>query len=124
MGPRKGQTNHLIHGGWMRLEGRRLDGRTRLAKALNQLRRELTADLGAAPSRAQRLIIDRVVFKSARLGFFEQGYLRGEVSDGANATYIALANSLRLDLMALGLERRERQCLDLKEYLKEKGGGE
>jgi len=116
----KGHCQTVLHGGYMKLEGRKLDGRTALSKALNQLRRELTADLGENPSRAQQLIIDRVVFKSARLSFFEQGMLRGEVPDSANVPYIALANSLRLDLMALGLERKEKKCLDLQGYIKKK----
>ena len=120
MGVPKGTCNRLLHGGYMRLQGKKLDGRTTLSKALNQLMRELTADLGENPSRAQQLIIERVVFKSARLGFFEQGMLRGEVPDSANVPYIALANSLRLDLMALGLQRQEKKYVTLQGYLKKK----
>ena len=107
----------------MRLDHRRLDGRSTLAKALKQLRHELVSDLGENPSRAQQLIVDRVIFKAARLNFFEQGMLRGEVPDSANVPYIALANSLRLDLMALGLQRQERKYVSLQDYLKDKTAG-
>ena len=40
------------------------------------------------------------------------------LAEGSDHHALAWLNSLRLDLMAIGLERRERQVLDLNSYLK------
>ena len=60
------------------------------------------------------------VYKLARCTLFEAATFAGE--DGADEHYLAWANSLRLDLQALGLQRRERQVMDLKTYIDESGG--
>lgn len=41
------------------------------------------------------------------------------LAEGGDHHALAWLNSLRLDLIALGLERRERQILDLRGYLKD-----
>jgi len=120
IGAPKGNCNSVLHGAYMRLDHRRLDGRSSLAKNLNLLRKELTEDLGESPSRAQQLIVERVIFKAARLRFFEEALLRGETDGQANIQYIALSNSMRLDLMSLGMKRVEKKCLDLQGYIKKK----
>lgn len=101
----------------MKLNKRRLDYRTRLGKLVTQMHRSLVNDLGGeqAVTTAQRILVDRIIIKVAMIGFQEQAYLRGESRDFKD--YLGLTNSLRSDLALLGLQRREKDCLTLTDYL-------
>lgn len=65
----------------------------------------------------QRILLDRVTIKVAMIFFQEQAYLRGESQDFKD--YLGLTNSLRQDLLALGLQRREKEVLTLTQYLEQ-----
>jgi hypothetical protein len=114
----QGNLNAVTQGKFIQLAKRYIDGRTTLAKQLKQIKQELISDLGGDPSTAQMLLVDRIKFKAMQLYFYEMAIASGnsEMSD----RYIALSNSLRLDLTSLGLKRREKEILDLKGYLKNK----
>jgi hypothetical protein len=116
--PRKGNCNAVQHGGYMTLSRRKLDGRSKLAKAVKHLKEQLVTDLGGDPSMAQLLLIDRVCFKSMKLCFWELAIANGETE--IHERYISLANSFRQDLQLLGLERKAKVYVDLKEYLNRK----
>ena len=80
--------------------------------------RQLTDQLGD-PTTAQGLLIQSAALKATRLALLSEQLLDGTPpSEGSDHHALAWLNSLRLDLMALGLERRERQILDLNGYLK------
>lgn len=98
-----------------------LDGRTTLAKTAKALRERLERDLGGSPSTQEALIIRRVVSKALRCETIEAALLEGK-ADGERleAFYISLSNSLRRDLVALGLQRRQKDVKDLDTYLKER----
>jgi hypothetical protein len=67
----------------------------------------------------QRLIVQAAAIKAVRLSLLTENLLTGDPpSDGSDHHALAWLNSMRLDLCALGLERRERQILDLNGYLK------
>ena len=100
-----------------------LDQRTRHAAAIRIVCEQLARDLGAEweeLSVQQRLLIEQVAVKATVLGTVAVHALdRGIVdADGRlisplNEHYLAFANSLRLDLLALGLERREKHVIDV-----------
>lgn len=110
-----------LHGLYVSLpKTMKIDGRSKFGKAILQLRTSLTADLGSDISTQESLIVDRVVFKVLRLCSFEAFILKdegGTETEKQGREYLAMANSLRLDLQALGLERREQKIEDLQSYL-------
>jgi len=109
-----------IHGLYVSLPKRmKIDGRSKFGKAIRQLRNSLIDDLGGDVSTQESLICDRVVFKVLRLCSFEAFILKsqGMETEKQSREYLAMSNSLRLDLQALGLQRREREIEDLKTYL-------
>jgi hypothetical protein len=80
--------------------------------------RQLTDQIGD-PTPAQRLLIQSAGLKATRMALLSEQLLDGTPpSEGSDHHCLAWLNSLRLDLCALGLERRERQILDLNSYLK------
>ena len=98
----------------------KLDRRSRFGKAVGQLRTALAADLGGEPSTQQTLLIDRAIFKVIRLSSFEADYLYAETkpeNESMMNYYLAMSNSLRHDLMALGLERKAAQIETLGAYV-------
>ena len=67
-----------------------------------------------------RLLVQSAALKAVRLALLADNLLDGTPpSDGSDHHALAWLNSLRLDLQALGLERRSPAALDLHEYLKE-----
>ena len=113
-----GQPNNVNakkHGAFASLEN--LDQRTGLAKGLRALREDLTTALGGNLSPQEALLIDRCVYKAARIASWEAYTLNGGEPSDTDAHYLAWANSLRLDLQALGLQRRAAPAEDLRSYL-------
>jgi hypothetical protein len=108
------RTKHLL---WVDFRRVKLDGRTALAKAINLMRSELTKHVGGAPSITQSLLIERITHKAIKAHIYETNYLRS-IEQGSKDHYLALVNSLRLDLQCLGLKPKAAKVLDLSEYLK------
>ena len=123
-----GHRHHEKHGGYTvlaALDGRReIDGQSPLGLELKRLREALVSDLGASRwedlSEQQRILVTRVIHKhlfaeSIEAWLLEHGPLRknGTVRPALGSNYLAIANSLRLDLITLGLERRTRDVTDL-----------
>jgi len=117
--PAKSKHNTRVkHCLWVDFKRVKLDGRTALAKAINLMRRELVKHVGGKPSIAEVLLIERVIHKSVKAFLYETNYFWDQ-NQGSEAHYLALVNSLRLDLQALGIKRKEK-ILDLGEYLDKK----
>jgi hypothetical protein len=96
-----------------------LDRRTRAGRVMKSVIRELTMHLGDATA-PQRLLIQSAGLKAVRLALLSDQLLDGTPpSEGSDHHALAWLNSLRLDLQALGLERKSPAALDLREYLKE-----
>jgi hypothetical protein len=96
-----------------------LDNRTRAGRVMKGVIRQLTDQIGS-PTTAQALLIQSAALKATRLALLSEQLLDGTPpSEGSDHHALAWLNSLRLDLMALGLERRERQILDLRTYTKD-----
>ena len=81
-----------------------------------QWNRSWSPPWGVIPTPQQRILIGRVCFKLLRCHLYEAAFLNGR-GKPQEEKYLALANSLRLDLQALGLERREKRVVDLNAYL-------
>ena len=75
--------------------------------------RDLVEHVGD-PTAPQLLIIQAAGLKAVRLALLADENL----ADGADHHALSWLNSMRLDLQALGLERRERPLLNLAAYLK------
>jgi hypothetical protein len=96
-----------------------LDRRTRAGRVMKSVTAELIKHLGDA-SAPQRLLIQAAALKSVRLMLLTDQLLDGTPpSEGSDHHALAWLNSLRLDLQALGLERKGPASIDLREYLKE-----
>jgi hypothetical protein len=117
---RRGLDGNLKHGLWCLFNRAKLDRRTKLAKWAEHLREQLVKDLGSDLSTQQEILLDRVCAKVLKSYLYEQGVLSGETF-GSKDHYLALTNSLRLDLQALGLQRKTNKILDLNDYLLAKG---
>jgi hypothetical protein len=96
-----------------------LDRRTRAGRVMKGVIRELTLHIGDATA-PQRLLIQSAALKSTRLALLSDQLLDGTPpSEGSDHHALAWLNSLRLDLQALGLERKGPASIDLHAYLKE-----
>jgi hypothetical protein len=112
-----GNNNTLVTGIYADLGSRNLDGRSKLARAMRAVKADLTTALGNDPSPQERILIDRCVYKLFRVTLFEAATLAGE--KGADEHYLAWSNSLRLDLLAIGLDHMKPKPLDLASYMRE-----
>lgn len=81
--------------------------------------RDLLAHIGDDVTAPQKLIIQSAGLKAVRLALLSDKLLTDEngLAEGGDHHALAWLNSLRLDLVALGLERRERPTLTLASYL-------
>jgi hypothetical protein len=95
-----------------------IDRRTRAGRVMKGVITELSAHIGDA-SAPQRLLIQSAALKATRLALLTDDLLDGTPpSEGSDHHALAWLNSLRLDLQALGLERKGPASIDLREYLK------
>ena len=113
----RGNTNNLKHGAFSRVHLKRLDRRTRESKTLIAARGALTSAMGGQPSPQQAMLIEHVAFKMLRCALYEMATLAGDTTAGTDHIYLAWANSLRLDLQALGMNRKNKQVISLHSYL-------
>src|ERR1700722_456216 len=96
-----------------------LDRRTRAGRVMKSVVAELIEHLGDA-SAPQRLLVRSAAVKAVRLALLTDQLLDGTPpSEGSDHHALAWLNSLRLDLQAIGLERKGAAQLDLSVYLKE-----
>jgi hypothetical protein len=99
-----------------------IDGRTLLAKQLDELRMGLKAMFIGDPDRAAAVLIDRVVYKTLKLAIYEAQDLIGTeaLSPSSEVRYMQMANSLRADLIALSTMSRRKPVVgevDIQTYL-------
>jgi hypothetical protein len=96
-----------------------VDRRTRAGRIMKTVITELTAHVGDA-SAPQRLLVQCAALKATRLMLLTDQLLDGTPpSEGSDHHALAWLNSLRLDLQALGLERKGPATIDLSAYLKQ-----
>jgi len=123
----------IVHGLYADLAKRKIDGRTKLAKAMREARTGLIQLFpGGQTNAAAGLLIDRILFKALKLSLYETQDLKGMegLSPGSEQRYLNMANSLREDIRLLTAlaqkQTPEKEVPDLQEYLaalKEAGKG-
>jgi len=92
-----------------------VDGRSTLGRELAYWRDSLVADLGGDPSTAQMVVIERVAGKRLMVGALETFILSAPstllVKERVYLVnmYRQMSDSLRADLVTLGLERRAKE---------------
>jgi hypothetical protein len=100
----------------------KIDGRCREAKFMRQVRSELIAALGGADRVAigQHMLVGLIATKALRLAMMTERMLAGgEIAFEMDRRFGWYSNSLRRDLMALGLDRTpEVAPPSLSEYLR------
>ena len=109
----------MKHGLWIALNGRKIDGRSKLGKAMAMLRGELVKHVGGEPSIIEAILIERITAKTIKCHLYETGVLSDPASSqGSRDHYLAMANSLRLDCGLLGLKpKAANKVLDLQTYI-------
>jgi hypothetical protein len=115
----KRHTRPIKSGLWSDLRGVHIDGRSRMGKWMARLRVELIAHVGGEPSVAKSILIEQIVIKTLKSHLYHVGLFKDK-SFGSKDHALAVQNSIRLDLMALGLQKRARKVLSLDEYLQQK----
>ena len=119
------------HGGFSFLAtGKLPEHRRYILQYLTAARMQLIRDIGGSEenlSAQQIIIIDRIISKLGILRCIEEhvretSIMRGhELVPALRASYLAYSNSLRLDLQALGIEKRTAdEALDLGKYIQAK----
>jgi hypothetical protein len=86
----------------------RLDRRTKPGRLMRKIEGDLRSDVGGDPSTAEWLLIQAVAVKAVRLALLSERLLECDEpgEDGHHA--LSWLNSMRLDLCALGLQRRAK----------------
>ena len=117
---REGNTNALKHGAYRQLTC--LDARTREARYLAGLEATLVSALGGDPSPQQILLIRRVCVKALRCSLLEQEIIvkNGRFPRTVGEDYLRWSRDLRLDLQALGIEKRMKRVVDLQDYISDR----
>jgi hypothetical protein len=100
----------------------KLDERTKIAKLLKGLKAKLIEHLGGNVSFTEQMLIERIAFKCLKARIFETNFFLNE-DPGSDQHFLALVNSLRRDLQALGLHKKPGTLPGLEDYLKGKSGG-
>ena len=95
------------------------DGRTRIARLLRDCRAALIEHVGGNPNPAEALIIEQAAVKVARLQLGSERVLENPV-DSDFGHWLSWSESLRRDLIALGLESRKGEPIDLARYIRER----
>ena len=118
------------HGGYSLLvKGELPENRKYIRRYLTSVREGLIQDLGPTEvdlTTAQIVLIDRVVTKLGVIRCIEE-YIRentvmtgDRLSTSLRESYLAYNNSIRLDLQALGIDKKQSETLDLHEYIEDK----
>jgi hypothetical protein len=118
----KKHTRTIKTGLWSDLRGVHIDGRSRLGKWMNHLRGELIKHCGGEPSVAESILIEQIVIKTLKSHLYHVGLFKDK-SFGSKDHALAIQNSIRLDLMALGLQNRAKNVTTLEAYLESKAEG-
>lgn len=115
--------------GWsvMAAKGQLPVQRKYLGRYLSYVRDGLIQDLGGEEKNlttAQRVLIDRVVSKLGIIRLIEEYFDESPILNNGKLAYIlrenylAYNNSVRLDLQALGIDKKKtREPLDIKDYI-------
>ena len=101
----------------------KLDGRTREARLLAEVRADLTAHLGGNPSAVQRRMIERCAWLSLHVAQLDAKAVEGGgLTDHDHRTYLAWSAALTRMLRQLGLKGAPAPRRTLAEHLAARAG--
>lgn len=130
----RGGTHYGRHGGYAFLtRGKLPENRKYILKFLTAARENLIKDLGPTEedlTAAQIILIDRIITKLGVVRCIEEHIRDSTVMKGdrlspcLRESYLAYNNSIRLDLQALGIDKKTSDVPDLQSYIKETYGNE
>lgn len=85
----------------------KLDGRTREARLLGKVRKDLTAHVGGKPTVTQQALIERAAMLTLHLSLLDAKALQsgGEVTDHDSRQYLAWSNALTRLMKSLGTDK-------------------
>lgn len=99
-----------------------LDGRGRLARRFRDVRAELEADIGRAPSAGEAIMIKQTAALVACSEVAQARILNGEVTAELLGELTKLSHVITRNLTKLGIKRKSSGAATLKEYLADKYG--
>ena len=96
----------------------KLDGRTREARLLAEVRADLTFHLGGSPSATQRRMIERAAWLSLHVAQLDAKVAEGGTMTAHDArSYLAWNNTLTRTLRQLGLKSASAKTRTLAEHI-------
>jgi hypothetical protein len=96
----------------------KVDGRTKEARLMRQLRAELVAHVGRKPSATQRALVERAVWLSLHVAQLDAKAAEGgAMTEHDHRTYLAWSNSLSRTLKLLGWKAAAPKPRSLAEHL-------
>lgn len=96
----------------------KLDGRTREARLMRDVRAELVAHVGGLRSAAQRMLIEQIVQLRLRIATMDRRFVQaGAMTDHDSRTYLAWSAHLVRAMRALGLKGEAERGPSLADYL-------
>ena len=104
---------------YIKVDAEALDGRTTVAKLIKELKHGLQDYVGESTI-ASELLIQRIIYKHIRLSAYENAFIEHPKNE-EKQHYLPMANSLRLDLIALQQLAGESEPPNLKSYIAERG---
>jgi len=108
---------------WMTLDEHKLNKHGRIWLTMKQTKKQLDAHCGGSPSLPEQILIQRICMKTIRCFLYEMGVVSDLSSTpGSRDHYLALCNSLRLDLVAIGMKPKAGKVPSLESYIKENYG--
>jgi len=113
--PKKDIRKYRTTGFYKDIDIKMIDGRTKAGKAIAGLRRELQEYVGQG-SIAADLLIGQICYKVLKLTLYQTSSLKDLQNEEA-AHFLPMANSLRLDLVALKDMAGKAKALDLGSYI-------
>lgn len=100
----------------------KLDGRSKEARLIARVRRDLLAHLGGAPTAVQRALVDRAAWLSLHVAQLDAKAAGGEMLAGRDAkNYSTWSGSLTRALRELGMNAAAPPRPDLADYIATKG---
>lgn len=128
---KRGGKRRIIHGGYSFItKGELPENRAHILKYLMAVREGLVRDLGPMEndlSTAQIVLIDRVTTKIGIIRCLEEHIrensvmVRNDLAPSLKTSYLAYNNSIRLDLQALGLNKKTDEILAPYEIVESQG---
>lgn len=116
------------HGGFsiMVPRGELPENRKYVRQYLTEIREGLIRDIGGTEENlttAQAILIDRIISKLGVIRCIEEYHSENKIMEGdqlavaLKESYLSYNNSIRLDLMALGIDKRRQEVLNIQDYI-------